>query len=74
MSQHLPQRDPHSRFRARLRHYHRSGVPKTQSWEEWIYGKNSKSWNLRKLLKITGLMLALLALAGIIVGLIIELR
>jgi hypothetical protein len=69
-----PQRDPNSRFRGRLRHYHRSGVRKNQSWEEWVYGSRARTLSLRKWLRIAGVLIALLALGGIIVGLFIELR
>lgn len=74
MKQQPPERDAGSRFHGRLRHYHRAGVPKTQSWDEWVHGKKSSSWSLRKWLKFAALVLSLLALAGIITGLIIELR
>lgn len=74
MREHPIHRDQSSRFHGKLRHYHRAGVRKTQSWEEWVYGTRGRSWSPRKWLKIAGIVMAFMALGGIILGLIIELR
>jgi len=60
------------RFRGPLRHYHRAGAKSQRSWDSWIDEKsaNAKSINW---LKVLGLSIAVLALGGIIAGLIIEL-
>jgi hypothetical protein len=63
------------RFSGSLRHYHRSGSQTQRSWDEWVDGdlakkkRRSRNW-----LKITGITLAVLALVGIIAGLMVELR
>ena len=62
------------RFKGSLRHYHRSGAKAEKSWDEWVDGKPAKSGSSLKHLKLLALMFATLALAGIVTGLIIELR
>jgi hypothetical protein len=59
------------RFRGSLRHYHRTGAKSQRSWDAWIDEKsaNAKSINW---LKVLGISIAVLALGGIIAGLIIE--
>jgi hypothetical protein len=65
--------DEKSRFSGPLRHYHRSGPGTQRSWDEWVDGKPGESKSAVKWLKIAGIVLAFLALGGIIVGLVIEL-
>jgi hypothetical protein len=69
---HPDQRDEKARFQGSLRHYHRSNTQEQRTWDEWVDGKAAKpssfSW-----LKIIGITLAVLALGGVIAGLIIEL-
>jgi len=69
-----PLKDQHSRFSGGVRHYHRSGGAPRPSWDEWVDGPGTKKIGTLRLLKILGVVLALLALGGIIVGLYVELR
>jgi hypothetical protein len=71
--QRTPERDDQRRFSGNLRHYHRAGAAPQRSWEEWVDGKGAKSGNSSLWLKVGLIVFALLALAGIMVGLIIEL-
>ncbi len=66
--------DDHARFSAHVRHYHRSGAQSHKSWEEWVEGKPATTGGKRKMAVIVGVIVAVLALAGIITGLVIELR
>ena len=66
--------DEQSRFSGQLRHYHRSGTRPRRTWDEWVDGDNPKSGNLRKWLKILGIVAALLVLGAIIAGLVIALQ
>lgn len=65
--------DENSRFSGHLRHYHRTGAQSHRTWEEWIDGKPGVAAKSAKWLKIGAVAAALLALGGIIAGLIIEL-
>ncbi len=67
-------KDDHTRFRGGVRHHHRSGSPTTRSWDEWVGGADKKPGGWLRLGKILGILIAVLALGGIIAGLIIELR
>jgi hypothetical protein len=68
-------KDGPNRFKGPMRHYHRAGAPPERSWEEWIDGKSGHSpGRPRRAWRIIGIILALLALGGIIAGLFIELR
>jgi hypothetical protein len=69
---HPDQRDGKTRFQGALRHYHRSNTQGQRTWEEWVDGKAAKSGSANWL-KIIGITLAVLALCGVIAGLIIEL-
>jgi hypothetical protein len=64
----------HSKFSGNLRHYHRSSSQRQRTWDEWVDGPASKARPPRNWLKIIGFTLGVLALAGIIYGLIIVLR
>ncbi len=66
--------DEESRFSGQLRHYHRSGAKQRRTWDEWVDGDNPKSGSLRKWLKISGIIAALLVLGAIIAGLVIALQ
>ena len=72
MKHHLP-RNESDRFKGSLRHYHRSGLQQNRTWDEWIDGKSADSKGSVKWLRITVVVLAVLALGGIIAGLFIEL-
>jgi hypothetical protein len=63
-----------NRFSGNLRHYHRSGVKARRTWNEWVEGEDAKPGNWIKVLKIFGIVLAVLALLAIIVGLVFSLR
>ena len=60
------------RFVVALRHYHRTGAKPRRAWDTWVDEKsaNARSINWLKILVIAG---TVLALGGIIAGLIIEL-
>lgn len=67
--------DESARFSGHLRHYHRSGPPVQRSWDDWVEGTRSRRKGAgAKCVKVLGILLALLALGGIIAGLIIEMR
>lgn len=62
-----------SKFTGSLRHYHRSDTRPGCSWDDWVNGtplktKTSKNWP-----KILSITVGVLALCGIITGLVIEL-
>jgi hypothetical protein len=60
------------RFKGAIRHYHRAGS-QSSSWEEWIDGEANQPQPKKNWLKIVGIIAAILALGGIIAGLVIEL-
>jgi hypothetical protein len=62
------------RFGGQLRHYHRTGGQNRRTWDEWVDGDASRPVSKGKWLKILGILLAFLALGGIVAGLFIELR
>ena len=66
--------DDKKRFGGHLRHYHRSGGQNRRTWDEWVYGDARQPVSTRKWFKILGVLLAVLALGGIIAGLYIEMR
>lgn len=66
--------DEKNRFRGTLRHYHRSGGQVQRTWDEWVDGKSARPNPAGKWLKIAAIVLAFLALGGVIIGLVIELR
>lgn len=62
-----------AKFSGNLRHYHRSSKPTNCSWDDWVNGtpveaRPSKNWP-----KIIGIAFGVLALGGVITGLVIEL-
>ena len=63
-----------TRFSGQLRHYHRSGVSQPRSWDQWVDGEDAKPGVWLKVLKVAGIVLALLVLGAIIAGLVISLR
>lgn len=66
--------DEQARFRGPLRHYHRTGTKPEKSWDEWIDGTPPKTGSSGRRWKFAGVIVAILALAAIVAGLIIELR
>ena len=65
-------RDDSTRFSGKLRHYHRTGAQNPRTWEEWVDGRTPgttrKPW-----LKACAIFVGVIALGGIIAGLVIEL-
>jgi hypothetical protein len=61
-----------SRFKGGIRHCHRAGS-RQASWEEWIDGQSHSTRLKKHWLKIIIVAAAILALGGIIVGLVVEL-
>ena len=73
----LQPRDEQDRFKGSLRLHHRGGPAVHRSWDEWITGKPPKpprKINRKKLINILIVVISVLALGGIIAGLIVELR
>jgi len=65
--------DEPNRFSGHVRHYHRSGAKPLKSWDEWVNGKSVKNSASRNWIRIAAVLVAILALAGIITSLIVEL-
>ena len=65
--------EEHARFSGNLRHYHRTGSQTQRSWDDWVDGAAAKTRGSKNWLKIIGIVVGVLALSGIITGLIIEL-
>lgn len=65
--------DENARFNGSLRHYHRSGAQTQRSWDDWVEGSAAKPKGSRGFGKIIAIVVATLALLGIITGLVIEL-
>jgi hypothetical protein len=61
------------RFKGNLRHYHRSDTRAKRTWDDWIEGTPTIARPSRNWLKLLGIAFGVLALGGIIVGLMIEL-
>lgn len=66
--------DESPRFRGQIRHYHRSSTNPQKSWDEWVEGKAPDTGTSKNWLVIFGAIFGVLVLAGIVTGLIIELR
>ena len=72
--QHPNRRDTSdSRFRAQVRHYHRSGAKPDSIWDEWVDGRFPGSRPKRKLGVIIVWSLTLVVLVLIAAGLVVEL-
>lgn len=65
--------DENAKFSGNLRHYHRTGAQTQKSWDDWVDGAAVTTRKSRNWLKIAGIVIAALALSGIVAGLIIEL-
>lgn len=61
------------RFSGTRRYYHRAGSNNERSWDEWVGDPDSKSHGGKNRLKITGIVVAALALLAIAAGLFTEL-
>ncbi len=68
-----PSPELQDRFSGSLRHYHRTVAAPQRSWDDWVEGSKAKRKNGRNWLKVSGVAFGLLALGGIIAGLVIEL-
>jgi len=64
--------DNKDRFSGPLRHYHRSGYQTQRTWDQWVDAKAAQSGPANRL-KTLLVVVAVLALGGVIAGLIIEL-
>lgn len=71
---HPSPRPDKDRFSGGLRHYHRAGGQPQRTWDDWVEGSPAEGKRRRNWWKIIGWAIGLMALAGIIAGLIIELR
>lgn len=67
------QTNKQTRFVGKVRHYHRSGALPKRSWDEWVDGTIHKRRDLSSWLKIVAATAGILLLAGIIIGLTVEL-
>jgi hypothetical protein len=65
--------DENLRFRGSGRHYHRAANSAGKDWEAWINGVSTKQVKSRNWPQILGVTAVVLALLGLIIGLIIEL-
>ena len=65
--------DESPRFNGSRRHYHHSASQPLKSWDEWVEGKIPGASRSKFVFKIIIGIVALLALAGIVIGLVIEL-
>ena len=65
--------DENAKFSGNLRHYHRTGAQTQKSWDDWVDGSGVKNHKSKNWLKVIGIIVAALALSGIITGLIVEL-
>ena len=61
------------RFSGNLRHYHRGHAQAPRTWDDWVEGPAGKVRRRKNWPKVLGLVLAGLALSGIVTGLIVEL-
>jgi hypothetical protein len=61
------------RFNGQLRPHHHKRPQELSSWEAWVGGPAAENRSSHKWLKILAILVGLLALGGIIVGLIVEL-
>jgi hypothetical protein len=66
------EREVKPRFDGHLRYYHRVGSQTPRTWDEWVDGKAAHSISINWPKRI-GILVAVLALCGIITGLIVEL-
>ncbi len=68
-----PQPTPtQDRFNGNLRHYHRSGSKTQRTWDDWVDGPSHKLKSTRNWLKTSAIVVSVLALGGIVAGLVIE--
>jgi hypothetical protein len=72
MRRHFPPDSP-SKFAGNNRHYHRSGAGTQRTWDDWVEGRQVVKRNAGKWWKAAAVVVALLALAAIAAGLVIEL-
>lgn len=63
-----------SRFRGSVRHYHRAIHSSQANWDQWINGTTTAIKRSRNWAKILLLSIGSLALLGVVIGLVIEMR
>ena len=66
--------DKKSAFDGGLRHYHRTSNSSAKNWNAWINGVGHEKAKSRNWAQILIIAVAVIALVGLIVGLVIELR
>jgi hypothetical protein len=66
--------DENSRFRGSVRHYHRAAHSNQTNWDQWINGTTTTAKRSRNWTKILLLSIGSLALLGVVIGLVIEMR
>ncbi len=69
---HTHSTETQTKFSGGMRHYHRSGAQAKRSWDDWVEGTTAKPKGNVNWLKIVGIVGGVLALGGIITGLVIE--
>jgi hypothetical protein len=66
--------DKKSAFEGGSRHYHRSSNSTAKNWDAWVNGGSHEKAKSRNWLQILIITTGVIALLGLIVGLVIELR
>lgn len=59
-----------SRFKAQIRHYHRSAAPRESSWRQWVDGDREQTGNGKLWLRIGLAATALIAIGLVIAGML----
>lgn len=62
-----------ARFSGNLRHYHRGSAQTPRSWDDWVDGRAGKPRGKKCWGKVVGLIASVVALIGIVTGLVVEL-
>lgn len=65
--------DEPPRFSGQIRHYHRGSARPLKTWKEWVDGKSARNGASKNWIRISAVIVATFALAGIISALIAEL-
>jgi hypothetical protein len=65
--------EPADRFRGKLRHYHRTSGKFRRTWDDWVEGDLAEKGRSGNWPRMLGVSFSVLAVAGVVVGLIVEL-